>query len=114
MPKSLNVTGGRLVFDEFGDGPKTIVFVHDPGGNLLSRWNQIALFRGRFRCITHEVRGWGRRQDLSDEGRTAVSRDLGELMDHLQIPRAALVGQTISGFFACRSRDEMPIAYERR
>ncbi|MCY3557709.1 MAG: alpha/beta hydrolase [Chloroflexi bacterium] len=98
MPKTLEVTGATLSYDEFGDGPKTIVFVHDAGGNHLSWWNQIPWFQDRFRCVTYEVRGWGQSQDLSGEDSTAFSRDLGELMDQLEIDRAALVGQSMGGF----------------
>ena len=98
MPKTLDVTGGRLIYDEFGEGPDTIVFVHGAGGNHLSWWNQIPRFSDRFRCLTYEVRGWGQSQDLSGEGRTAFARDLGELMDQLEIGAAALVGQSMGGF----------------
>ena len=98
MPKTLDVTGAQLIYDEFGDGPETIVFVHDAGGNHLSWWNQIPQFQDRFRCITYEVRGWGQSQDLSGEGPSAFSRDLGELMDQLEIARTTLVGQSMGGF----------------
>ena len=98
MPRTLDVTGGRLIYDEFGDGPDTIVFVHGAGGNHLSWWNQIPRFSDRFRCVTYEVRGWGQSEDRSGEGRTAFARDLSELMDQLEIARAALVGQSMGGF----------------
>lgn len=98
MPDAIEVTGGTLIYDEFGEGPDTIVFVHDAGGNHLSWWNQIPAFQDRFRCIAYEVRGWGESQDQSGEGLTAFSRDLGELMDRLQIDSAALVGQSMGGF----------------
>jgi len=98
MPKTLEVSGATLVYDEFGEGPETIVFVHGAGGNHLSWWNQIPRFSDRFRCVTYEVRGWGQSQDISGEGRTAFARDLGELMDQLEIARAALVGQSMGGF----------------
>ena len=111
MPKTLDVTGGKLIYDEFGDGPDTIVFVHGAGGNHLSWWNQIPHFSQRFRCVTYEVRGWGQSQDLSGEGRTAFARDLGELMDQLEIAEATLVGQSMGGFsilpYAARNPDRV-------
>ena len=111
MPNILDVTGGRLIYDEFGEGQDTIVFVHGAGGNHLSWWNQIPRFSDRFRCVTYEVRGWGRSEDLSGEGRTAFARDLGELMDQLEIDRAALVGQSMGGFsilpYAARHPDRV-------
>lgn len=111
MPQTLDVTGAQLVYDEFGDGPQTIVFVHDAGGNHLSWWNQIPQFQDRFRCITYEVRGWRQSRDLSGEGRRAFSRDLGELMDRLEVARATLVGQSMGGFsvlpYAARSPERV-------
>lgn len=59
MAQTLDVTGGQLIYDEFGEGPETIVFVHGAGGNHLSWWQQIPVFRDRYRCVTYEVRGWG-------------------------------------------------------
>ena len=41
MPKMLEVTGGRLNYAEYGEGPEAIVFVHGGGSNHLSWWNQI-------------------------------------------------------------------------
>ena len=98
MAETLGVTGGQLVYDEFGEGPETIVFVHGAGGNHLSWWQQIPVYRDRYRCVTYEVRGWGRSRDDSGEGRKAFARDLGELMDALDIPEAVLVGQSMGGF----------------
>ncbi len=98
MAQTLDVTGGQLVYDEFGEGPETIVFVHGAGGNHLSWWQQIPVYRERFRCVTYEVRGWGQSRDDSGEGRRAFARDLGELMDALGIAEAVLVGQSMGGF----------------
>ena len=111
MPQTMNVTGGQLVYDEFGDGPETIIFVHGAGGNHLSWWQQIPVYRDRYRCVTYEVRGWGQSRDDSGEGRRAFARDLGELMDALEIPEAVLVGQSMGGFtilpFAVRNPDRV-------
>ena len=97
MTRTLETTGGTLVYDVFGEADETIVFVHGAGGNHLSWWQQIPHFRERFRCVTYEVRGWGQSKDLSGEGRTAFRRDLEELMDQLEIADAVLVGQSMGG-----------------
>ena len=98
MTQMLNLNGVQLIYDEFGEGPETIIFVHGAGGNHLSWWQQIPVFCDRYRCVTYEVRGWGRSRDLSGEGRRAFARDLGELMEELEIPEAVLVGQSMGGF----------------
>ncbi len=111
MPEMLEVNGGTLHFAVFGDGPETIVFVHGGGGNHLSWWNQIPHFQERFRCVTYDVRGFGRSEDRSGEGNAAYPRDLAELMDHLEVSRAALAGQSLGGFsvlpYAVRNPDRV-------
>ena len=111
MPEMLEVTGGRLHYAEYGEGPEAIVFVHGGGGNHLSWWNQIPHFSDRFRCVTYDVRGFGRSEDHSGEGNAAHPRDLGELMDQLEIKRAALAGQSLGGFsvlpYAVRNPDRV-------
>ena len=97
MAQTLDVTGGQLVYDVFGDGPETIVFVHGAGGNHLSWWNQIPVYQNRYRCVTYEVRGWGRSRDDSAEGSRAFVRDLRELLDYLDVGEAVLVGQSMGG-----------------
>ncbi len=97
MAKRLDVTGGQLVYDVFGDGPETIVFVHGAGGNHLSWWQQISVYQERVRCVTYEVRGWGQSRDDSAEGSSAFTRDLAELLDALDISEAVLVGQSMGG-----------------
>lgn len=97
MARTMDVTGGQLVYDVFGDGPETIVFVHGAGGNHLSWWQQIPVYRDRYRCVTYEVRGWGQSRDDSGEGSNAFVRDLEQLLDGLSIPEAVLVGQSMGG-----------------
>ncbi len=94
----LEVTGGTLRYDEFGAGPEAIVFAYGGGGNHLNWWNQIPHFSDRYRCVTYDVRGFGRSEDHSREGNAAYPRDLGELLDQVAIERAALAGQSLGGF----------------
>jgi len=101
-----------LVFEGFGDGPETIVFVHDAGRNHLSWWNQTPRFQDDFRCATYEVRDWQQSQDLSGERLTVFSRDLGNLMDQLEISQTVLVGWSMGGFsvqaLAARNYEHVP------
>jgi 3-oxoadipate enol-lactonase len=94
----LDVTGGSLYYEEHGEGPNTIVFAHGAGGNHLSWWQQVPHFRDRYRCVTFDHRGFARSVDESGEGRKAFRRDLEELLDHLGVEHAVLVGQSMGGF----------------
>ena len=95
---TLSVTGGSLYYEEHGEGPNTIVFAHGAGGNHLSWWQQVPHFRDRYRCVTFDHRGFARSVDESGEGRRAFRRDLEELLDHLGVEHAVLVGQSMGGF----------------
>ncbi|MGE3077256.1 MAG: alpha/beta fold hydrolase [Dehalococcoidia bacterium] len=94
----LEVTGGELYYEVHGSGPDTIVFAHGGGGNHISWYQQIPHFRGRFRCITFDHRGFGQSADHSGEARAAFGRDLDELLKHLNIESVVLVAQSMGGF----------------
>ena len=49
----------ELYYEETGEGP-AIVFAHGAGGNHLSWWQQVPVFRERYRCVSFDHRGWGR------------------------------------------------------
>ena len=96
--------GVDLYYEETGEGP-AIVFAHGGGGNHLIWYQQVAYFGGRFRCVTFDHRGFGQSIDRSKEGQAAFPRDLEGLLDHLNIARAYLVGQSMGG------RSVFPVTY---
>ena len=89
-----------LFFESHGTGP-AIVFLHGRGGNHLSWWQQVPHFQARFRCIAIDHREFGLSREQPDgPGRKAFAEDLRQLLDHLKIERACLVGQSMGGFTA--------------
>jgi 3-oxoadipate enol-lactonase len=105
------VNGIDLFYESHGSGP-AIVFLHGRGGNHLSWWQQVPHFAQRFRCITLDQREFGLTKDVVDgPGRKAFADDLDQLLDHLKIDRACLVGQSMGGFtalsFAVREPDRV-------
>jgi len=96
MPKA-DVNGIQLYYESHGQGP-AIVFAHGRGGNHLSWWRQVPAFAEHYRCITIDHRGWGASIDSTGgPGRTAFVEDLKQLLDHLEIPQAFLVSQSMGG-----------------
>ena len=92
-----SVNGIRLFYESHGSGP-ALVFAHGRGGNHLSWWQQVAVFQQDYRCITFDQRGWG----LSEGGPGApdpavISEDVIALLDHLEIPKAIFVAQSMGG-----------------
>ena len=112
MP-SVSVNGIDLFYDEQNPNEleDTVVFLHGAGGNHMSWWQQVPLFRQQYRCISVDQRGFGRSLDPSGEGVTRFTDDLEALLDELGIERAALVAQSMGGRsalgFAVRSPERV-------
>ncbi len=96
------VPGASLYYEVHGDVPGTttpwLAFAHGAGGNHLSWWQQVPVFRDRFRCLTYDQRGWGRSVCDGVPDPRAFSNDLLALLDHVGAQRAALVGQSMGGW----------------
>jgi len=93
------VNGIELYYESHGSGP-ALVFAHGAGGNHLSWWQQVPVFRTRFRCITFDHRAFGRTRDGDGEaqrGRFAFHEDLRDLLNDLGIEQAHIVAQSMGG-----------------
>jgi len=92
--------GRRLVYDEYGEGPRTVVLLH---GLLLSRKMQAPvaepLAERGYRVLCLDLLGHGdsdRPEDMSQYSMPVFGRQTLALLDHLEIERA-LVGGTSLG-----------------
>ncbi len=101
----VQVEDGRLYYEVAGEGPP-LVMIH--AGFLDSRmWDdQFILFSHNFRAIRYDVRGFGK----SDVARTGFSdfRDLRDLLSHLKVARAFLLGVSNGGRIALDFAVEFP------
>ena len=87
----------RLYYQVQGRGP-ALVFAHGAGGNHMSWWQQIPAFVPSYRCLAFDHRAFGRSHDApGGPGRRAFADDLRDLLDHLDIERAAIVAQSMGG-----------------
>ncbi len=106
----VSLTGVDLYYESHGDGPETVVFLHGGGGNHMSWWQQVPVFRDEYRCITIDHRAFGQSIDHSGEGHDRYAADLEELLAHLGIDRVALVAQSMGG----RTASEFALAHPDR
>ena len=74
-----------------------MVLAHGVGGNHAIWFNQIDPFSQTHQVITFDHRGFGNSTDPQQLGRSAYADDLIALLGHLEIERAALVGQSMGG-----------------
>lgn len=92
------INGIELYYEVHGTGP-ALVFAHGAGGSHLSWWQQVPAFSRSYRCVTFDHRSFGLSHDRpGGPGGRAYADDLRALLDHLEIERAALVGQSMGGW----------------
>ena len=86
-----------MYFEVHGDGPP-IVLAHGAGGTHMSWWQQVPVLSQKYKCITIDHRTFGYSRDVKGgPGRRAFVQDLTGLLDHLEIQKTALVGQSMGG-----------------
>ena len=104
MPE-IKVNGINLYYEIHGEGP-AVVLAHGMGGNHAIWYQQIGVLAKSYQVITFDHRGFGNSTDPKGVGRSAYVVDLKALLDHLNIEKTALVGQSMGGgtciCFTCR------------
>ena len=87
----LLLEGGHLAWDAVGGGPP-VILVH--GFSLDRRmWDDVVpLLATDFTVVRHDLRGFGESAPMDLHCAYSHAEDLLALMDHLEIPQAALVG----------------------
>ncbi len=94
---TLRIDGFELYYESHGEG-SPVVCAHGVGGNHASWYNQIPVLSRHYRMITFDHRGFGNSRDTADgPGRARFVADLLALLDHLDIPKAALIAQSMGG-----------------
>ncbi len=92
--------GERLWFETSGCGPD-LVFCHGLGGNAAVWFQQVPFFARNFHVITWDQRGFGRSSNSAQKsGPASAVPDLVALLDHLDVSRAHIVGQSMGGWAA--------------
>ncbi|MGA6829273.1 alpha/beta fold hydrolase [Nitrospira sp. NS4] len=98
--KSVTVNGQRIAYLDQGQGPP-VILIHGFGGSMWQWEYQQAALAGQFRVITPDLLGAG----LSDKPKIEYRPDqllefLVGFMDALQIPQAAMVGNSMGAGIA--------------
>jgi len=92
-------SGGEQIYYESVGAGEALVLAHGLGGNHAIWYQQVPEFAQRYRVIAWDQRGFGRSTNAKNEsGPVAAADDLRAILDHLQIDRAHLVGQSMGGW----------------
>lgn len=92
-------------YEVHGEG-EPVVLAHGLGGNHATWFKQVATLSKAYKVITFDHRGFGNSTDNNKLGRGGFVQDLKSLLDHLDIEKAAFVGQSMGAgtviSFACQ------------
>ncbi|MCP4327967.1 MAG: alpha/beta hydrolase [Alphaproteobacteria bacterium] len=100
MPHATTSDGVNLYYEETGSGTP-ILFVHEYSGDYRSWEPQMRYFCRRYRCIAFNARGYPP-SDVPDDvemySQQRAVEDAKELLDHLEIDKAHIVGLSMGGY----------------
>lgn len=94
--------GVKLYYEDVGSGPP-IVFAHEFGGDYRSWEPQVRYFSHRFRVITFNARGYPPSDVPTDPASYSMDLavdDIAQLLRHLEIDNAHIVGFSMGSFAA--------------
>lgn len=105
----LESEGESVYFETAGrDGP-WVVLCHGAGSSHAHWFQQVPVLASRFRVVTWDQRGFGRSTNSTGRpGPATAGRDLLALLDHLEVDRAHLVGQSMGGWAVLGAALERP------
>jgi pimeloyl-ACP methyl ester carboxylesterase len=96
----LDVPGAALWYQDAGGEGTPAVFLHPASGSSDSWRYQLEPFAASgVRCITYDLRGWGRsRPNVEGADPGCMSDDLQALVEHLGLDRFVLIAAAYGGF----------------
>lgn len=89
--------GCNLYHEVHGSTGPALVFAHGRGGCTASWWQQVPAFRDDHRVVLIDHRGFARSACPDGRHLDHFVSDMAALLDHLEIDRAVLVGQSMGG-----------------
>ncbi len=98
----------KIYYESHGQGP-AMLFVHGAGGNHAAWWQQTAHFMADHRVLTMDLRGFGN-SDAVPEGPDTQDFpfDILAVLDHANVDRAVLIGQSIGAAAALKAAIHSP------
>jgi len=90
--------GEQIYFESWGTGD-TVVLSHGMGGNHAIWYRQVPILAADYRVVTWDQRGFGRSTNLTNKlGPESSIGDMVRILDHLDIDRTHVIGQSMGGW----------------
>ncbi len=98
----------KIYYESHGQGP-AILFVHGAGGNHAAWWQQTPYFMADHRVLTVDLRGFGNSDSVPDGPDSQdFPLDILAVLDHAEVERVVLVGQSIGAAAALKAAIRSP------
>ena len=102
VPHLTTDDGVKLYYEETGSG-RPILFIHEFSGDYRAWELQVRYFSRRYRCITFNARGYPPSdvpRNVEKYSQRRAVDDAVNVLDHLKIDKAHIVGLSMGGFAA--------------
>jgi pimeloyl-ACP methyl ester carboxylesterase len=102
MPYLTASDGVKLYYEDSG-AARPILFIHEFSGDYRAWEHQVRYFARRYRCITYNARGYPPSEVPESVEKYSQRRavdDAVDVLDHLKIDKAHIVGLSMGGFAA--------------
>lgn len=100
--------GREIYYERHGQGP-ALLFLHGAGSNGATWWQQLPVFKAHYSCVLMDIRCFGRSVAPTGEFQLPLFvDDVLAVLDHEQIERAALIGQSLGGMIALKTALQHP------
>src|SRR3954467_9921416 len=98
----LSLDGDEGYYESTGPaGAPVVVLGHGAGGNHAIWFQQVPVFARDYRVVTWDQRGFGLSTNRNELANPIVATgDLLAILDHLEVERAHVVGQSMGGWAA--------------
>lgn len=109
VSKNAFLNGINLAFDDVGSGPAVLLVHGFPLNRQMWRPQLPILVAAGYRVIAPDLRGFGE-SDVT-EGASSIdlmADDLVELLDHLELPQAVVVGMSMGGYLLFNLLERYP------
>ena len=90
----LEINNDNIYFEVHGAG-EPLILLHGMGGNHATWYQQTAVFATGYQVIVIDQRGFGNSTDTDNLGKSGFVSDLTAVLDHLNIDKVALLGQSM-------------------
>ena len=105
----IRINDADFYFEEYGQGPETILFVHSFMMNCNMYDRQVEALKDRYRVVVYDLRGHGR-SEVTSGGYNIYEQveDAAGLIQQLELAPCHVVGMSIGGYITMRLTAKYP------